>query len=86
MLEPVKSKLITVVGENLPDLDVVPVSRKYFNDNAGLESIQQWQMEDDEGGFILGLSTKVYCLAAAAALLKYLVPIQFRALYVVSEA
>ncbi|KAI8815605.1 muts domain V-domain-containing protein [Fimicolochytrium jonesii] len=72
LIEPVKSKLVTAIGENLPDVDLVPVSRKNFNDNVGLRYIQQYGVADDNRNFMLGLSSKFYCLSAVAALMKYI--------------
>ncbi|KAI8907003.1 muts-like protein 4, isoform CRA_a [Powellomyces hirtus] len=71
MVEPVKSKLVSVISENLPDVDVVPISRKYFNDNLGTDYIRQYELEDDSGTVVSAVAEKVYCLAATAALLKY---------------
>ncbi|KAJ3299721.1 MutS protein msh4 [Borealophlyctis nickersoniae] len=86
-IEPSKSKLCKIVEEGLPDIDITPVGRKYFNalsrrllanvtvqDNIGLNYIKQYGLEEDIANLMLGLSSKYYCLAATGALLKYEYP------------
>ncbi|KAJ3167556.1 MutS protein msh4 [Geranomyces variabilis] len=72
MMDPVKSKLTAVISENLPDVDLVPISRKYFNVRTGMEYIKQYELDSASGSVVGSVSEKVYCLAATAALLKYI--------------
>jgi hypothetical protein len=38
LVEPVPSKLCTLIQECFPDLELVPLHRKYFNDHDGIPS------------------------------------------------
>ncbi|RHZ86046.1 hypothetical protein Glove_55g65 [Diversispora epigaea] len=71
-VEPSKSKLCKILEDNLPFATIVPIGRKYFNDSIGLNYIKQYGLEDDSAALILGLTSKFYCLAATAAVLKYI--------------
>ncbi|XP_034531708.1 mutS protein homolog 4 isoform X2 [Notolabrus celidotus] len=61
----------------MPDTGVAftAVQRKYFNERKGLEYIQQL-CAPEFGTVLMEVQAKYYCLAAAAALLKYLEFIQ----------
>ncbi|RIA80970.1 muts domain V-domain-containing protein [Glomus cerebriforme] len=52
--------------------NIVPIGRKYFNDAIGLNYIKQYGLEEDCASLILGITSKFYCLAATAAILKYI--------------
>ncbi|CAG8564154.1 9477_t:CDS:10 [Paraglomus brasilianum] len=71
-VEPSKSKLVKILEENAIATSIIPIGRKLFNDAVGLNYIRQYSVEDEANTLILGLSTKFYCLAAAAAALKYI--------------
>ncbi|CAG8611279.1 2676_t:CDS:10 [Ambispora gerdemannii] len=70
--EPAKSKLCKIFEENMQSAIVTPIGRKYFNDVVGMNYIKQYGIEEDSAVLILGLMSKFYCLAAAAAVLKYI--------------
>jgi hypothetical protein len=36
MIEPVTSKLVSLIQDAFPDLNIVPLQRKYFNDGNGV--------------------------------------------------
>ncbi|CCM03700.1 uncharacterized protein FIBRA_05846 [Fibroporia radiculosa] len=48
------------------------VSRKYWNENAGLEFVNQLTVDDDErAAMLVAVSSKYYALSAASALFKH---------------
>ncbi|KAF9074002.1 muts domain V-domain-containing protein [Rhodocollybia butyracea] len=66
------SLLVEFIREEFPDIQLEPIPRKYFNDTAGLEFIQQLCVEDEErAGTILAVSDKYYALSACSALFKH---------------
>ncbi|CAG8475627.1 9924_t:CDS:10 [Ambispora leptoticha] len=70
--EPTKSKLCKILEENMQSATMTPIGRKYFNDVVGMNYIKQYALEEDSAVLILGLTSKFYCLSAAAAVLKYI--------------
>ncbi|XP_071034170.1 mutS protein homolog 4 [Parasteatoda tepidariorum] len=65
-----KSKLICRIQELFPEISIVTVQRKYFNETRGLQYIQELCAPEYKAVEI-EVSPKYYCLAASAALLKY---------------
>uniref|UniRef100_A0A4W6F744 MutS homolog 4 n=1 Tax=Lates calcarifer TaxID=8187 RepID=A0A4W6F744_LATCA len=69
------TKLFNLITENFPGVAFTAIQRKYFNERKGLEYIQQL-CAPEFGTVLMEVQAKYYCLAAAAALLKYLEFIQ----------
>ncbi|KAI9022484.1 muts domain V-domain-containing protein [Hyaloraphidium curvatum] len=72
-VEPTKSKLVRLVVDQF-DVEVVPIARRAFNADAGLQYIQQYGLQDDIQDLVLGMKSKhvsYFCLAACSALLQY---------------
>ncbi|XP_044079862.1 mutS protein homolog 4 isoform X2 [Siniperca chuatsi] len=69
------TKLFSLITENFPGVAFTAIQRKYFNERKGLEYIQQL-CAPEFGTVLMEVQAKYYCLAAAAALLKYLEFIQ----------
>ncbi|KAG7509788.1 kinectin isoform X6 [Solea senegalensis] len=69
------TKLFNLITENLPAVAFTAIQRKYFNERKGLEYIRQL-CAPEFGTVLMEVQAKYYCLAAAAALLKYLEFIQ----------
>ncbi|KAM6969250.1 mutS protein homolog 4 [Tautogolabrus adspersus] len=65
------TKLFNLITENFPGVAFTAIQRKYFNERKGLEYIQQL-CAPEFGTVLMEVQAKYYCLAAAAALLKYL--------------
>ncbi|XP_066526456.1 mutS protein homolog 4 isoform X2 [Hoplias malabaricus] len=69
------TKLYNLFTENFPSVGFTAVQRKYFNERKGLEYIQQL-CAPEFSTVLMDVQTKYYCLASAAALLKYIEFIQ----------
>ncbi|XP_064400656.1 mutS protein homolog 4-like isoform X2 [Halichondria panicea] len=65
-----KTKLYQLVAEQFAESTITSVQRKYFNESKGLAYVHQLCAQEFNT-VELDISTKYYCLAAAAALLKY---------------
>eukprot|EP00062_Callorhinchus_milii_P003433 gi/632940700/ref/XP_007885459.1/ PREDICTED: mutS protein homolog 4 [Callorhinchus milii] len=69
------TKLYSLVTENFKSVTFSTVQRRYFNETKGLEYIEQL-CTPEFSTVLMEVQTKYYCLAAAAALLKYVEFIQ----------
>uniref|UniRef100_A0A3Q2PPU5 DNA mismatch repair protein n=1 Tax=Fundulus heteroclitus TaxID=8078 RepID=A0A3Q2PPU5_FUNHE len=69
------TKLFKLISENFPGVTFTGVQRKYYNEKKGLEYIQQL-CAPEFATVLMEVQAKYYCLATAAALLKYLEFIQ----------
>uniref|UniRef100_A0A6Q2ZI71 DNA mismatch repair proteins mutS family domain-containing protein n=1 Tax=Esox lucius TaxID=8010 RepID=A0A6Q2ZI71_ESOLU len=69
------TKLYSLITENFQSVGFTAIQRKYFNERKGLEYIQQL-CAPEYSTVIMEVQVKYYCLAAAAALLKYIEFIQ----------
>ncbi|KAH7337743.1 muts domain V-domain-containing protein [Rhizoctonia solani] len=76
-IEPTSKSKISPLVESISDefgdqAEVVPIPRKYWNDNDGLDVINRLIIDDGEKpGTILALSKKYYALSAISALFKF---------------
>ncbi|XP_061751268.1 mutS protein homolog 4 isoform X1 [Nerophis ophidion] len=69
------TKLFNLITENFQGVAFTAIQRKYFNEKKGMEYIQQL-CAPEFSTVVMEVQAKYYCLAAAAALLKYLEFIQ----------
>ncbi|XP_021500130.2 mutS protein homolog 4 [Meriones unguiculatus] len=69
------TKLFTLITENFKNVNFTTVQRKYFNETKGLEYIEQL-CTAEFSSVLMEVQSRYYCLAAAAALLKYVEFIQ----------
>ncbi|KAI6064268.1 MutS protein-like protein 4 isoform X2 [Aix galericulata] len=69
------TKLFGLITEHFKNVTFTTVQRKYFNETKGLEYIEQLCASEFSTIF-MEVHSKYYCLAAAAALLKYVEFIQ----------
>ncbi|MEQ2307666.1 MutS protein msh4 [Ameca splendens] len=69
------TKLFKLITENFPGVTLTAIQRKYYNEKKGLEYIQQL-CAPEFNTVLMEVQAKYYCLATAAALLKYLEFIQ----------
>ncbi|KAK3612393.1 hypothetical protein CHS0354_031987 [Potamilus streckersoni] len=64
------SKLFKVISDDFQNVSISTVQRKYFNETRGLQYVQQLSIPE-YNMVEMEVSSKYYCLAAAAALIKY---------------
>ncbi|KAG5214889.1 hypothetical protein JEQ12_000465 [Ovis aries] len=69
------TKLFTLITENFKNVNFTTIQRKYFNETKGLEYIEQLCIAEFNT-VLMEVQSKYYCLAAVAALLKYVEFIQ----------
>ncbi|XP_041446275.1 mutS protein homolog 4 [Xenopus laevis] len=69
------SKLFLLIVENFKDVSFTAVQRKYFNETKGLEYIERLCVSEFSS-VLMEVQSKYYCLAAVAALIKYVEYIQ----------
>ncbi|XP_032073691.1 mutS protein homolog 4 [Thamnophis elegans] len=69
------TKLYALIAENFKNVTFTTVQRKYFNETKGLEYIGQL-CTPEFSTVLMEVQSKYYCLAAVAALLKYVEFIQ----------
>ncbi|XP_073448179.1 mutS protein homolog 4 [Aquarana catesbeiana] len=69
------TELSRLITENFKGISFTTVQRKYFNETKGLEYIEQL-CAPEFSTVLMEVKTKYYCLAAVAALLKYIEFIQ----------
>uniref|UniRef100_A0A667XC79 DNA mismatch repair protein n=1 Tax=Myripristis murdjan TaxID=586833 RepID=A0A667XC79_9TELE len=69
------TKLFNLITENFQGVTFTSIQRKYFNESKGLDYIQQL-CAPEFSTVLMEVQAKYYCLAAAAAVLKYLEFIQ----------
>ncbi|KAJ8047643.1 MutS protein-like 4 [Holothuria leucospilota] len=69
------TKLYKVISDNFESTPISTVQRKYFNETKGIQYVKQL-CASDFSAVEMELSSKYYCLAAGAALLKYVEFIQ----------
>ncbi|KAF9575457.1 MutS protein msh4 [Mortierella alpina] len=71
-VEPVLSKLVKIIKESVPASTITPVARRYFNDTAGMDYIKRYIIKENSTSLLLGIAEKYFCLAATAAVLRYI--------------
>ncbi|XP_022321107.2 mutS protein homolog 4-like isoform X2 [Crassostrea virginica] len=64
------TKLFKLVTHQFQNSNVSTVQRKYFNETKGLQSVKQLCVSDFNS-VVMEVTNKYYCLAAVAALVKY---------------
>ncbi|XP_033098705.1 mutS protein homolog 4-like [Anneissia japonica] len=69
------TKLFNLITEHYQETNISTVQRKYFNETKGLEYIKQLCLTE-YSTVVMEVMSKYYCLAASAALLKYVEFIQ----------
>uniref|UniRef100_A0A8C8VG95 MutS protein homolog 4 n=1 Tax=Pelusios castaneus TaxID=367368 RepID=A0A8C8VG95_9SAUR len=69
------TKLFNLITENFKNVTFTTVQRKYFSETKGLEYIEQL-CASEFSTVLMEVQSKYYCLAAVAALLKYVEFIQ----------
>ncbi|RUS80534.1 hypothetical protein EGW08_011718, partial [Elysia chlorotica] len=75
MWESSSNKLFSLINDHFPTVTVSSVQRRYFNESKGLQCVKHLCAAEYKS-IELQISSKYYCLATAAALLKYVEHIQ----------
>ncbi|KAI0932941.1 hypothetical protein AcW2_001415 [Taiwanofungus camphoratus] len=66
------SALVQCMMEEFDSIPIEPVMRKYWNEGAGLEFVNQLTVDDNErAATLVTVSSKYYALSAASALFKH---------------
>lgn len=76
MLENPKPQLVELIDENFPNIQLIPIQRRLFNDVNGLDTVTHLANRLSEN-ILQVVSKKYYSLSAAAALLEYFKAILF---------
>ncbi|KAG0369469.1 MutS protein msh4 [Gamsiella multidivaricata] len=71
-MDPVNSKLVNIIKENIPSSIIIPVARRLFNDSVGLQYINKYIIKEDSASLLLDIPTKYFCLAATAAVMHHI--------------
>ncbi|KAF8468982.1 muts domain V-domain-containing protein [Kalaharituber pfeilii] len=69
---PIKSKLVCIVEETIPDAKLLQIPRKYYNEQTGHSYIQTLAFKEDAEAIKVAISVKFYTVSALAAALKYI--------------
>ncbi|KAI9739771.1 MAG: MutS protein msh4 [Cirrosporium novae-zelandiae] len=67
-----KSKLYSTVEENIPDVDITVIDRKYWAENTGHEYIQQFAFKKDIESLRISVENNYFAACCFAAALKYI--------------
>ncbi|VDN04074.1 unnamed protein product [Thelazia callipaeda] len=67
--------LLELIRSTYPEVEITMISRRYFNDVKGIELLQQLSSQESSN-LTSEVFKKYYCMAAAAALIKYVEYIQ----------
>jgi DNA mismatch repair protein MSH4 len=52
------NNLMQLIQLQFPHISIVSLSRKYFNDEIGKQHINEYGLQEDAAGLLVGLSTK----------------------------
>lgn len=68
---PIKSKLVSIVEDNIPSAKIIQVPRKYYNEQTGHSYIQTLTLKEDAEAIKVAISAKFYAMSTVAAVLKF---------------
>ncbi|KAK9369082.1 muts domain V-domain-containing protein [Lipomyces kononenkoae] len=71
-MQPVKSKLCSIIEDNLPGAKLIPIARKYFNEAVGHDYISQLSFPKDVESTRVLIASKFFPVCALAAVMKYI--------------
>ncbi|KAJ3205231.1 MutS protein msh4 [Clydaea vesicula] len=64
------SKLVKLIEENFPEIDIIPFNRKYFNETQGLNFIKNYGITPNSS-ILQNLKNKFFSVTCTAALINY---------------
>lgn len=70
-----KSSLCSTIEEELPDVPLVPLSRKYWSETAGLEYIQSLAFKQDVQSIQVAIDGNFYAICSFSAVCTAAVPL-----------
>ncbi|KAJ8102776.1 muts domain V-domain-containing protein [Lipomyces tetrasporus] len=71
-VEPAKSKLCSIIEDNLPGAKLIPIARKYFNESIGHDYISQLSFPKDVESISVLIASKFFPVCALAAVMKHI--------------
>ena len=79
-----KSKMLSFIEENVPDIHIIPLDRKYYAETTGLDYIQQLAFVEDIEAIKVAIGGNYFatcCLAAVCSCLWKIPQVSFVHLY-----
>jgi DNA mismatch repair protein MSH4 len=67
-----KSKMLSFIEENIPDIHIIPLDRKYYAETAGLDYIQQLAFVEDVEAIKIAIGGNYFATCCLAAVCGYL--------------
>ncbi|KAK9377113.1 muts domain V-domain-containing protein [Lipomyces chichibuensis] len=71
-MQPIKSKLCSIIEDNLPGAKLIPIARKYFNESIGQDYISQLSLPKDLESIRVLIASKFFPVCALAAVMKHI--------------
>ncbi|OBZ86475.1 MutS 4 [Choanephora cucurbitarum] len=66
-----ENKLKKAIQQQFPHTPILFLTQKLFNKDVGKQWVQEYALQEDAAGLLIGISTKHCCLAAFAAVFRY---------------
>ncbi|KAG0750228.1 hypothetical protein G6F57_002285 [Rhizopus arrhizus] len=66
------SSLYQLIEQYYSHISIITLSRRCFNDGAGIDYIKKYGLQEDVPGLLVGVSPKFYCLAATSGTFRFI--------------
>ncbi|KAI7891675.1 DNA mismatch repair protein MutS, partial [Mucor mucedo] len=66
------SELCQLIRQQFPQIPIITLKRRYFNDEEGKQYITDYGLQEDTAGLLFGVSAKYYCLAAVSGTFRHI--------------
>ncbi|KAG1463735.1 hypothetical protein G6F46_001738 [Rhizopus delemar] len=66
------STLYQLIEQYYSHITITTLSRRCFNDGAGIDYIKKYGLQEDVPGLLVGVSPKFYCLAATSGTFRFI--------------